>query len=91
MKKMIFSALAIALCSAFVACDKIDNGCKCTAKYSNGDSNTSTVKASEIKAAFSDVKTCAEYAKKAKAEYDKYASEYGSEEKLTSLKCKAAK
>lgn len=85
MKKMIFSALAIALCSAFVACDKIDNGCKCTAKYSNGDSTTATVKASEIKAAFGGVKTCAEYAKKAKAESNKYSDE------LTSLKCKAAK
>lgn len=91
MKKMIFSALAIALCSAFVACDKIDNGCKCTAKYSNGDSTTATVKASEIKAAYSSVKTCAEYAKKVKADYNELAEKYKYDNTMTSATCRAAK
>ena len=88
MKKMIFSALAIALCSAFVACDKIDNGCKCTTRMENGDMSRVTYKAEVVKGA--DAKSCSDFAKKMKENADKYAKEAtDSSEKVKSIVCRS--
>ena len=91
MKKVLFGVFAIAFAGVMVSCDKIDNGCKCTAKYDNGDSETETVTKADIDAANKalgwDVKTCKAYAAKAKAYYNDHASS----KKLTSLTCKAKK
>ena len=51
MKKVLFGVFAIAFAGVMVSCDKIDNGCKCTAKYDNGDSETETVTKADIDAA----------------------------------------
>lgn len=87
MKKMIFSALAIALCSAFVACDKIDNGCKCSTKFENGDSERRTYKNELVKEY--NVNSCSAFAKEIKVQNNKYANEAA--DKIKSISCHSAK
>ena len=93
MKKMFVSALMLmAMSVAFVACDSISDGCKCTAKYADGSKETETISEQDIKDNY-DVKTCKALAKEMKKEYDKAIAGYedyiDDDEKITSISCKA--
>lgn len=94
MKKMFVSALMLmAMSVAFVACDSISDGCKCTATYADGSKETDTVTKAEIDKSGYDVKTCKAYAKELKKDYDKAIAGYedyiDKDEKITSISCKA--
>jgi len=93
MKKMFVSALMLmAMSVAFVACDSISNGCKCTLKYANGETETNEATQEEIKKHY-DVNTCSALAKQVKKEYDATIAGYEDlvpdSEKVTSISCKA--
>lgn len=94
MKKMFVSALMLmAMSVAFVACDSISDGCKCTATFADGSKETDTVTKAEIDKSGYDVKTCKAYAKELKKDYDKaiagYESYVDASERITSISCKA--
>lgn len=94
MKKMFVSALMLmAMSVAFVACDSISNGCKCTYTFADGSKETESYSKEDIDNSPYDVKTCKALAKQIKKTFDTATAGYeqyiDADERVTAVSCKA--